>query len=93
MEQGCDCQHAHSSKKPRANAGGNVEDHICLGLVVKADTCVICLGKLKVGQENVRLPCLFHQFHRKCLQPCLDRPDPACPTCRTPIVATRPHVI
>lgn len=49
----------------------------------KEEECVICLEKLKVGENIVHLSC-DHKFHVKCLIPWLES-NSQCPCCRMEI--------
>ncbi|CAN8305149.1 unnamed protein product [Cochlearia groenlandica] len=48
--------------------------------------CVVCLSKLKEGEEVRKLECR-HVFHRRCLEGWLHRFNFNCPLCRSDLVA------
>ncbi|KAJ0257041.1 hypothetical protein HA466_0079780 [Hirschfeldia incana] len=49
--------------------------------------CVVCLSKLKEGEEVRKLECCGHVFHKRCLEGCLHHNNFTCPLCRSALVA------
>lgn len=47
------------------------------------EKCVICLDRIMVGSEAVRMPCL-HNYHEECIVNWLQRSN-LCPLCRFPM--------
>ncbi|CAH8252382.1 unnamed protein product [Arabidopsis lyrata] len=48
--------------------------------------CVVCLSKLKEGEEVRKLECR-HVFHKKCLEGWLHQLNFTCPLCRSALVS------
>ncbi|ANM62281.1 RING-H2 finger protein 2B [Arabidopsis thaliana] len=52
-----------------------------------ASDCIVCLSKLKTGEEVRKLDCR-HVFHKQCLEGWLQHLNFNCPLCRSPLL---PH--
>ncbi|CAN8267006.1 unnamed protein product [Cochlearia groenlandica] len=50
-----------------------------------ATDCIVCLSKLKEGEEVRKLDCR-HVFHKKCLEGWLQHLNFNCPLCRSPLI-------
>ncbi|GMH20309.1 hypothetical protein Nepgr_022150 [Nepenthes gracilis] len=54
--------------------------------------CVVCLCRLRRGQQVRRLDCR-HVFHKKCFDGLLDHFNFNCPLCRSPLVSEGRRVV
>ncbi|CDP01858.1 unnamed protein product [Coffea canephora] len=57
------------------------DDHEANCDQVEKICCVICLSRLKEGEEKRLLPC-HHEFHRECVDKWLNTSRKTCPVCR-----------
>lgn len=68
---------------PEESEGGSRfgDDHEANCHQVEKICCVICLSRLKEGEDKRSLPC-HHEFHRKCVDKWLNSCRKTCPVCR-----------
>jgi len=57
-----------------------------LSIDTAKNTCGLCLLEYEINDKICTLPCCFHKFHAKCLEPWLMTRFRTCPSCRTEVV-------